>query len=106
MMGVKALGAYSDLHILRQHLLSSRRLPGPSAIPRSRPALAVVEPLAGRDETIALWCLGVVLGQLDLLLLGLVTVQSLLLVERLVLFRLRLKDPEVDASRVLNSDFS
>lgn len=106
MMGVKAIGAYSDLHLLRLHLVSTRRLPGPSAIPRTRPVFAIIEPLAGRDETILIWCVGVMLGQLDLTLIVLCTLQVLLVVERLVLFRLRLKDPEVDASRVLNSDFA
>jgi len=101
LMAVKAIAAASDLHILRVHLLTTRRLPGPSAIPRTRPALAMVEPLAGRDETIALWCVGVALGQLSLTLAVLAVLQALLLVERIVLFKLRLNDPEVDASRVL-----
>jgi phosphatidylglycerophosphate synthase len=105
MMAVRALGAHSEVMLLRIHLLSTRRLPGPSAIPRSRPAQAVVERLAGRDETIALWCLGVALGQLELTILLLLALQAALLVERLVLFRLRLRDPEPEASRVLGPDY-
>lgn len=105
LMCVKALGAYSDLHLLRHHLLTTRRLPGPSAIPRTREARAIIEPLFGRDETILVWCAGVILGQLELTLIVLATAQLLLLVERIVLFRLRLRDPEMDAIRVMGTSF-
>lgn len=101
LMVVRALDAYSDLHLLRHHLLTTRRLPGPSAIPRKPPVHAIIEPLAGRDETILLWCAGVLLGQVEITLIVMAATQALLLVERVVIFRLRLRDPEMDASRVL-----
>lgn len=105
MMASRSLQYAADSMLMREHLLKARRLPGPSAIPRYPPVYSVIERLAGRDETILLWCVGVALGQLELTLLVMVAFQALLLVERVILFNRRLRDPEVEASRILGPDY-
>lgn len=104
-MARRALETHAETLLLRTHLLRMRRLPGPSAIPRHRVAQPLFSRLAGRDECILVWCVGVALAQLDLTLLVLGLVQAACLVEALVLFNLRLRDPEVEASRILGPDY-
>lgn len=104
-MARKALETHAETLLLRTHLLATRRLPGPSAIPRHPVAQPVLGRLAGRDESVLLWCLGVALSQLDVTLLVLASIQLVALVEGLVLFNLRLRDPEVEASRILGPDY-
>lgn len=104
-MARRALETHAETMLLRTHLLQMRRLPGPSAIPRHRVAQPVIARLAGRDESILLWCVGVALAQLDLTLLLLFALQVLCIVEALVLFNLRLRDPEVEASRILGPNY-
>lgn len=104
-MARRSLETHAETMLLRTHLLASRRLPGPSAIPRHRVAQPVIARLAGRDESILLWCLGVAFAQLDLTLIVLGVLQLLCMVEALVLFNLRLRDPEVEASRILGPEY-
>ncbi|HUR61387.1 MAG TPA: hypothetical protein VM286_03365 [Candidatus Thermoplasmatota archaeon] len=104
-MARKALETHAETLLLRTHLLTMRRLPGPSAIPRHRVAQPVIGRLAGRDESVLAWCLGVALSQLDVTLLLLGSLQLLALIEGVVLFNLRLRDPEVEASRILGPDY-
>jgi hypothetical protein len=104
-MARRALENHAETVLLRTHLLTTRRLPGPSAIPRHRVVQAVIGRLAGRDECLLIWCLGVVLAQLDIALLVLGSIQLVALLEGLVLFNLRLRDPEVEASRILGPDY-
>jgi hypothetical protein len=104
-MARRALESHAETMLLRTHLLQSRRLPGPSAIPRHRVAQPVIARLAGRDESILLWCVGVAFAQLDLTLLLLCSLQVLCVLETLVLFNLRLRDPEVEASRILGPEY-
>jgi hypothetical protein len=98
---VRFLHASAETLLLRTHLLSARRLPGPQAIPRHRPVNPFIEAVAGRDEAILVWCVGVALGQLQAVLIALLALQVILFLEQLVLFRLHLRDPEVEASRIL-----
>ncbi|MEA3144282.1 MAG: hypothetical protein QOG31_1606 [Thermoplasmata archaeon] len=104
-MARRALENHAETLLLRTHLLTMRRLPGPSAIPRHRVAQPVIARLAGRDESILLWCIGVAFAQLDLTLLVLCVLQILCVLEALVLFNLRLRDPEVEASRILGPEY-
>jgi hypothetical protein len=104
-MARRALESHAETMLLRTHLLTMRRLPGPSAMPRHRVAQPVIARLAGRDESILLWCVGVAFGQLDLTLILLCVAQLVCVVEALVLFNLRLRDPEVEASRILGPEY-
>jgi hypothetical protein len=104
-MARSALESHAETLLLRLHLLSTRRLPGPSAIPRHRVAQAVIGRIGGRDETLLAWCIGVALGQLEITLILIAAVQFAALAEGLVLFNLRLRDPEVEASRILGPDY-
>ncbi|MCA1810717.1 MAG: hypothetical protein LC623_01745 [Halobacteriales archaeon] len=104
-MARRALEHHAETMLLRTHLLTMRRLPGPSAIPRHRVAQPIIARLAGRDESILLWCIGVAFAQLDLTLIVLCVLQLLCVVEAIVLFNLRLRDPEVEASRILGPDY-
>jgi hypothetical protein len=104
-MARRALESHAETLLLRTHLLTMRRLPGPSAIPRHRVPRPAIGRIAGRDESILVWCIGLASSQLDLTLLVLGSVQLAALVESLVLFNLRLRDPEVEASRILGPDY-
>jgi hypothetical protein len=90
--------------LLRQHLLATRRLPGPMAL-ASREPRPFLRRHFGRDELVVVWCLGVLLGQPQATLLLLASLEALLIVESLVLFRRRMKAPEGEAGRVLGPDF-
>ncbi|MFO1533410.1 MAG: hypothetical protein ABR562_06920 [Thermoplasmatota archaeon] len=102
---VRLLETLGSAMLLRQHLLATRRLPGPSALPRHGPVHPVVGRVLGRDEMVLGWCVGVALAQVQLTLVALVSAQVLLFVEAIALFRLRLRDPEVEASRVLGPEY-
>ncbi len=91
--------------LLRTHLIATRRLPGPMTVARSAPARPFFGALFGRDEMIAVCALGIALGQLAVTAIVMVTAQAIGLVEAIVLFHLRLKEPEPEASRILGPGY-
>lgn len=64
----RVAGAYADLLYLRTHLLVIRRLPGPSVLPRKPQGVDRLNRLFDRDLLVLTWLIGLVLGQLQLLL--------------------------------------
>jgi hypothetical protein len=102
---VRLVGAYADVLYLRTHLLVIRRLPGPSAIPRRPQGVERLTRIFDRDLLVLAWVVGVALAQVQLLLWALLAVHLLALVETVVLFWHRRKDPEPQASRILGQDY-
>lgn len=94
--------AYGDLLILRMHLAGTRRLPGPSAIPREDQATALVSRLLDRDLFVLVWVVGVSLHQVQGAAFVLLGAQAMVAVESFVLFWSRRKDPEPHAAHVLS----
>lgn len=105
LMVTRAAEGLGTTMILRAHLLATRRVPGPMALPRFAPARPFMGRFLGRDETILFWCTGLLLGQAQLVAMILLAANVLHFVETLTLFRLRLRDPEVEASRILGPDY-
>lgn len=104
-LGRRAIEQAAETMLLRTHLLETRRLPGPNSVQRNAPARAYFGQLLGRDELVVICALGIALGQAGLAILVLLAAQVLLFLEALVLFHLRLRDPEGEASRVLGPDY-
>lgn len=92
--------ATGDLLILRQHLVQARRLPGPATLapPGLQPRLSR---WLDRDAFVAIWCLGVALGFAQVAALALLAMQAALLIEAIVVFWARSKDPEAHAATLL-----
>ncbi len=105
LLATKALEATGETLLLRAHLLTTRRLPGTATLSTRQPARSALAIVAGRDETILLSCLSALTAQVDVGLLVILALQFLSFVEQLVLFRLRLRDAESEAGRILGPDF-
>jgi hypothetical protein len=97
--------AYADILYLRAHLLTARRLPGPSAMPRGPQGIERLNRVFDRDLLVLAWFVGILLAQVQLLLWALLAVHLLALAESVVLFWHRRKDPEPQAIRVLRPDY-
>ena len=82
-----------------------RRLPGPSIIARRPQGVARLNRLFDRDLLILVWLLGCVLAQLQLTLVLILGAHIAALVESIVLFWMRRKDPEPQASRILSNEY-
>lgn len=102
MLLARLAATYGDLLVLRMHLASARRLPGPSAIPRLEQASPILSRLLDRDFLVAAWVLGVCLRQVQVTAFILLGAQVLVLLEGFVLFWSRRKDPEPHAAHVLS----
>ena len=98
-------GAYADVLYLRTHLLVIRRLPGPSIIPRKPQGVERLNRIFDRDLLVLAWFVGVVLAQVQLTLAVIVLAHVAALVESIVLFWHRRKDPEPQASRILGREY-
>jgi hypothetical protein len=101
MLLARLAATYGDLLILRMQLASTRRLPGPSAIPREPQAAALVSRLLDRDLFVTVWVVGVMLRQVQVAAIVLLAAQVLVFLEGFVLFWSRRKDPEPHAAHVL-----
>ena len=97
--------AYADVLYLRMHLLVARRLPGPSTIHRKPPGVARLDRLFDRDLLILVWLVGLVLLQLQLTLVLIFSAHVAALVETIVLFWMRRKDPEPQATRIMGPGY-
>lgn len=93
---------YGDLLILRMHLAGTRRLPGPTAVPREDQASPLMSRLFDRDFFVAVWVVGVMAQMPQPAAFVLLGAQSLVVVEGFVLFWSRRKDPEPHAAHVLS----
>ena len=93
---------YGDLLVLRMHLASARRLPGPSAIPRQEQAVPLLSRFLDRDFFVLAWVVGVATRQVQVAAFVLLGAQVLVLLEGFVLFWSRRKDPEPHAAHVLS----
>ncbi|MEK6976435.1 MAG: hypothetical protein AABY18_08860 [Candidatus Thermoplasmatota archaeon] len=102
MLLARLAAAYGDLLILRMHLAGTRRLPGPSAIPREGQASPLLSRLFDRDFFVAVWVVGVIAQQLAPTAFVLLGAQAIVVIEGFVLFWSRRKDPEPHAAHVLN----
>jgi len=91
--------------LLRTHLIATRRLPGPMAVARTRPVRPLIGAIVGRDESIVIFAAGIALGQIAVAAVALLIAQGLGLIEAIVLFHLRLREPEVEASRMLGPGY-
>jgi hypothetical protein len=93
--------AYGDLLTLRLHLNQARRLPGPSARSTPHPVRPLLSRFVDRDTFILVWVAGVITGQIQaaagILLVG----QFVVLLEQMILFWSRRRDPEAHATHVL-----
>jgi hypothetical protein len=98
-------GAYADVLYLRTHLLVVRRLPGPAIIHRSPQGVERLNRLFDRDLLVLAWLVGVVLVQLQLVLVVILSAHVAALIETLVLFWTRRRDPEPQASRILSTRY-
>lgn len=92
---------YGDLMVLRIHLATTRRLPGPSAIPRHDLHQPLVSRTLDRDFFVLVWVVGVGTLQLQAAAFVILAIQAAVLVEGFVLFFLRSKDAEPHAAHVL-----
>lgn len=90
-----------DLLVLRMHLSSARRLPGPSAVPRVPQARPILARWFDRDCFVVVWVIGIATGLLQATTLILLTMQVLVTIEVFVLVWSRRKDPEPHAAQVL-----
>lgn len=90
-----------DLVVLRLHLSSARRLPGPSAVPRVPQAQPWLARWFDRDAFVLTWALGVAAGWLQATTFVLLAMQLLVALETFVLVWSRRKDPEPHAADVL-----
>lgn len=100
-----AVDQTAETLLLRTHLISTRRLPGPMALARHGPVRPVLGSLFGRDETIAACAVGLALGQVAVTILVVLAAQALALVEAVVVFHMRLREPEIEASRLLGPGY-
>jgi hypothetical protein len=97
---VRLVQAYADLLALRSHLIVTRRLPGPSLVRRPE-AAERLGLFFDRDLFVVAWVVGVLLAQVQLTLLVVLVAHAIALVELVILFWRRRKDPEPQAARVL-----
>lgn len=97
--------AYADVLYLRTHLLVVRRLPGPSIIARKPQGVARLNRLFDRDLLILVWLVGCVLAQLQLTLVLILAAHVAAILESIVLFWMRRKDPEPQASRIMGNEY-
>ncbi len=105
MMAWRFLTAYNDLLYLRTHLLSTKRVPGPTVIPKRLVRRPLVPWVFNRDWVFLMWLVGVLLAQIQALLFLLLGLHLLVSLEKVVVFAVRHKDPEGDATRVLGRDY-
>lgn len=105
MLVARLAAAYADVLHLRAHLLITRRLPGPSAIPRGDQGAERVNRWVDRDLLVLAWVAGTMLVQVQLTLVVLLATQVASLGETLALFWRRRRDPEPQASRVLATSY-
>lgn len=101
----RALEQTAETILLRTHLISTRRLPGPMALARHGPVRPLIGSLIGRDETIVLCAVGIALGQISATAVALLAIQAIGVVEAIIVFHMRLREPEIEASRVLGPDY-
>lgn len=92
---------YGDVLILRIHLANTKRLPGPSAVPRGAQASPILSRLLDRDFFVAAWVVGVATLQFQATAFVLLASQAIVMLEGIVLFFQRRKDPEPHAGHVL-----
>lgn len=92
---------YGDLMVLRIHLATTRRLPGPSAIPRYDQHRPLVSRTLDRDFFVLVWVVGVASQQVQAAAFVILATQALVLAEGFVLFFHRSKDAEPHAAHVL-----
>jgi ABC-type sugar transport system permease subunit len=97
--------AYADVLYLRTHLLVIRRLPGPSIIPRKPQGVERLNRLFDRDLLVLAWFVGVCLAQVQLTIAVVLLAHLGALVESIILFWHRRKDPEPQASRILGREY-
>lgn len=105
MLVARLAAAYADVLHLRAHLLLTRRLPGPSAIPRGPQGAERMNRWFDRDLLVLAWVAGLVLVQVQLTLVVLLAAHVAALGETLALFWRRRRDPEPQASRVLATSY-
>lgn len=105
MMLWRFLNAYNDVLYLRSHLLSAGRLPDPEARPKGVAKRPLVPWVFNRDWVLMIWLVGVALTQLQATLLLLFGLHVLSCLEKIIVFRVRHKHPEGDATRVLGKDY-
>lgn len=101
----RLVASYTEVLSLRSHLLSTRRLPGPSLIVRRPQGVERLNRWFDRDLLIVAWLVGAVLGQVQLTLVVLLAAHGAAVLESVALFWHRSKDPEPTASRVLAADY-
>ena len=105
MMLWRFLGAYTDILYLRSFLLAQKRLPQPDLRPASLAKRPLVPWVFNRDWVLAIWAVGLVLGQVQGTLLLLLALHLLSCLEKVVVFTVRHRQPEADASRILAKDY-
>ncbi|MEA3137442.1 MAG: hypothetical protein QOC71_1723 [Thermoplasmata archaeon] len=97
--------AYADVLYLRTHLLTIRRLPGPSIIPRRPQGVERLNRIFDRDLLVLAWLVGVVTTQVQVTVAVILAAHLGALVESIILFWHRRKDPEPQASRILGREY-
>ena len=105
MLAARLAATYADLFALRTHLLSARRLPGPSILPRASHGVGALARLFDRDLLVLAWALGCVLVQPELALALILLAHVAGLAEVVGQVWSRRRDPEPMASRVLSADW-
>src|SRR5688572_4507743 len=105
MMLWRFLNAYNDLLYLRGHILRTARAPGPTVVAKSLLRRPVIPWIFNRDWALLLWAIGVLLGQLEGTVLLLLALHLLSAIEKMLVFYVRHKDPEADASRIMGKDY-
>jgi hypothetical protein len=105
MMLWRFLTAYNDLLYLRTHILQTGRAPGPTVVAKGLVRRPLVPWVFNRDWILLIWVVGVVAGQLQATVLLLALLHVLVSIEKMVVFAVRHKDPEGDASRIMGKDY-
>ena len=105
MMLWRFLTAYNDVLFLRSHLMATRRLPAIDAAPARLIRRPIFPWVFNRDWVIVLWALGALAGQAQATILLLLALHALSCVEKMLVFSVRHRAPEGDASRILGPDY-
>lgn len=105
MMTWRFLSAYNDVLYLRSHLVQTQRLPAADAAPRSLARRPLIPLVFNRDWVLLFWVVGVAAGQIQATVLLLWLLHALVTVEKIVVFRVRHREPEGDARRILGKDY-
>lgn len=105
MMTWRFVGAYNDILFLRSHLMATGRMPAEDAQVHGVAKRPLMPLVFSRDWVLAFWVVGVVLAQLQALALLLLATHCLVLLEKIIVFRVRHPDPEGDARRILGKDY-